>query len=75
LAGGWMYDSQFAGGVYYDSTNSASLSPSVGGEFALTPHAVRTQFGYQDMMMKNLPGDENFSVIKFKTVEKYLFNF
>lgn len=64
LAGGVMYDSQFAGGVYYDASTCANLNISVGGEFALTPHAVRTQFGYQDMTMKNLPGDENFSVIK-----------
>lgn len=64
LAGGVMYDSQFAGGVYYDASTCANLNISVGGEFALTTHAVRTQFGYQDMTMKNLPGDENFSVIK-----------
>lgn len=64
LAGGVMYDSQFAGGVYYDASTCANLNISVGGEFALTPHAVRTQFGYQDMTMKNLPGDKNFSVIK-----------
>lgn len=64
LAGGVMYDSQFAGGVYYDASTCANLNISVGGEFALTPHAVRTQFGYQDMTMKNLAGDENFSVIK-----------
>ena len=64
LAGGVMYDSQFAGGVYYDASTCANLNISVGGEFALTPHAVRTQFGYQDMTMKNLPGDKNFSVLK-----------
>ena len=64
LAGGVMYDSQFAGGVYYDASTCANLNISVGGEFALTPHAVRTQFGYQDMTMKNLPGDKNFTVIK-----------
>ena len=64
LAGGVMYDSQFAGGVYYDASTCANLNISVGGEFALTPHAVRTQFGYQDMTMKNLPGDANFSIIK-----------
>lgn len=64
LAGGVMYDSQFAGGVYYDASTCANLNISVGGEFALTPHAVRTQFGYQDMTMKNLPGDATFSVIK-----------
>lgn len=64
LAGGVMYDSQFAGGIYYDASTCANLNISVGGEFALTPHAVRTQFGYQDMTMKNLPGDENFSVLK-----------
>lgn len=64
LAGGVMYDSQFAGGVYYDASTCANLNISVGGEFALTPHAVRTQFGYQDMTMKNLPGDKNFSIIK-----------
>lgn len=64
LAGGVMYDSQFAGGVYYDASTCANLNISVGGEFALTPHAVRTQFGYQDMTMKNLPGDATFSVMK-----------
>lgn len=64
LAGGVMYDSQFAGGVYYDASTCANLNISVGGEFALTPHTVRTQFGYQDMTMKNLPGDKNFSIIK-----------
>jgi len=64
FAGGVMYDSQFAGGVYYDASTCANLNISVGGEFSLTPHAINTQFGYQDMMMKNLSGDENFSVLK-----------
>ena len=70
LAGGWMYDSQFAGGMYYDASNVANLNISVGGEFALTPHAVRTQFGYQDMMMKNLPGDTGFNVLSMTTNPK-----
>ncbi|MDX9744790.1 MAG: hypothetical protein RBT59_13290 [Arcobacteraceae bacterium] len=64
LAGGWMYDSQFAGSVYYDATTPANLNISVGGELSLTSHAINTQFGYQDITMKNLPGDDNFSVLK-----------
>jgi hypothetical protein len=64
LAGGWMYDSQFAGGVYYDASNAANLGLSVGGEFSVSPHAARTQFGYIDSTLKDLPGDSNFSVIK-----------
>ena len=64
LAGGFMYDSQFAGGVYYDASKVANLDISVGGEFKLTPHAVNTQFGYQDSTLKDLAGSANFSVLK-----------
>ena len=64
LAGGWLYDSQFAGSVYYDATTPANLNISVGGDLSLTPHAISTQFGWIDNLMKNLPGDENFSVLK-----------
>ena len=69
LAGGVMYDSQFAGGVYYDASTCANLNISVGGEFALTPHAINTQFGYQDSTLKNLAGDENFSVLKMQDIK------
>jgi hypothetical protein len=64
LAGGFMYDSQFAGGVYYDASTVGNLNISVGGEFKLTPHAVNTQFGYQDSTLKDLAGSANFSVLK-----------
>lgn len=64
LAGGVIYDSQYAGGVYYDGGTCANPTISVGGEFALTPHAINTQFGYQDMTLKDLAGSENFSVLK-----------
>lgn len=64
LAGGVMYDSQYAGGVYYDAGTCANPTISVGGEFILTPHAINTQFGYQDSTLKNLAGDENFSILK-----------
>lgn len=64
LAGGVMYDSQYAGGVYYDGGTCANPTISVGGEFTLTPHAINTQFGYQDMTLKDLAGSENFSIIK-----------
>jgi hypothetical protein len=64
LAGGWMYDSQFAGGVYYDASTCANLNISVGGEFSLTSHAINTQFGYQDSTLKDLAGSDNFSVLK-----------
>ena len=64
LAGGVMYDSQYAGGVYYDGGTCANPTISVGGEFTLTPHAINTQFGYQDMTLKDLAGSENFSVLK-----------
>lgn len=63
LAGGWMYDSQFAGSVYYDASTCANLDISVGGQLSLTPHAVRTQFGYVDSTLKDLAGSDNFSVL------------
>lgn len=64
LAGGVMYDSQYAGGVYYDAGTCANPTISVGGEFTLTPHAINTQFGYQDSTLKDLAGSENFSILK-----------
>lgn len=64
FAGGVMYDSQYAGGVYYDGGTCANPTISVGGEFTLTPHAINTQFGYQDTTLKDLAGSENFSVLK-----------
>ena len=64
FAGGWMYNSQFAGGVYYDGGTCANPTISVGGEFTLTPHVINTQFGYQDSTLKDLAGSENFSVLK-----------
>ena len=64
LAGGVMYDSQYAGGVYYDGGTCANPTISVGGEFALTPHAINTQFGYQDSTLKDLAGSENFNTIR-----------
>lgn len=64
FAGGVVYNSQFAGGIYYDASTCANLNISVGGDFSLTPHAISTQFGWIDTLMKNLPGDENFSVLK-----------
>lgn len=66
LAGGWMYGSQFAGDVYYDASTVGNLNISVGGEFKLTPHAINTQFGYQDSTLKDLAGSTNFSVLKTK---------
>lgn len=66
LAGGWMYGSQFAGDVYYDASTVGNLNISVGGEFKLTPHAISTQFGYQDSTLKDLAGSTNFSVLKNK---------
>lgn len=64
FAGGVMYDSQYAGGVYYDGGTCANPTISVGGEFTLTPHAINTQFGYQDTTLKDLAGSDNFSVLK-----------
>jgi hypothetical protein len=64
LAGGVIYDSQYAGGVYYDAGTCANPTISVGGEFYLSPQAINLQFGYQDTTLKNLAGDENFTVIK-----------
>ena len=64
LAGGVMYDSQYAGGVYYDGGTCANPTISVGGEFTLTPHAINTQFGYQDMTLKDLAGSENFNTFR-----------
>lgn len=64
FAGGVMYDSQYAGGVYYDAGTCANPTISVGGEFYLSPQAINLQFGYQDTTLKNLAGDENFTVIK-----------
>ena len=63
MAGGWMYASQFAGDVYYDATTVGNCNISVGGEFNLTPHAVQVNFGYIDTTMKNLAGNDNFSVV------------
>ena len=64
LAGGVMYDSQYAGGVYYDGGTCANPTISVGGEFTLTPHAINTQFGYQDSTLKDLAGSENFNTVR-----------
>lgn len=63
MAGGWMYASQFAGDFYYDATTVGNCNISVGGEFNLTPHAVQVNFGYIDTTMKNLAGNDNFSVV------------
>lgn len=63
MAGGWMYASQFAGDVYYDATTVGNCNISVGGEFNLTPHAVRVNFGYIDSSLKNIAGEDNFSVV------------
>lgn len=63
MAGGWMYASQFAGDVYYDATTVGNCNISVGGQFNLTPHAVQVNIGYIDTTMKNLAGNDNFSVV------------
>lgn len=63
MAGGWLYASQFAGDVYYDATTVGNCNISVGGEFNLTPHAIQTNFGYVDTTMKNLAGNDTFSVV------------
>lgn len=58
-----MYASQFSGDVYYDATTVGNCNISVGGEFNLTPHAVRVNFGYIDSSLKNIAGEDNFSVV------------
>lgn len=63
LAGGWMYNSQFAGGVYYDASNVRNSGICVGEEFSLSPHLVRTEFGFIDNTLKNLAGDSGFNVV------------
>lgn len=64
LAGGYMYDSQYAGGVYYDATTCANPDISVGGEFNMSPFAILSSFGFQDLTLKNLAGDDSFSILK-----------
>lgn len=64
LAGGWMYDSQFAGGVYYDASNAANLGLSVGEEFNVSPQSILENFGFVDATLKDLAGSSNFSVLK-----------
>lgn len=63
MAGGWMYASQFAGDVYYDAAKVGNCNISVGGEFSLTPHAIQINFGYVDTTLKNIAGEDNFSVV------------
>ncbi|WP_193209584.1 hypothetical protein [Aliarcobacter butzleri] len=63
LAGGWLYNSQFAGNVYYDATQVANTNISVGEEMNISKHLIRTEFGYIDSTLKNLPGDTGFSVL------------
>lgn len=70
LAGGWMYDSQFAGGVYYDAGNVANLGISVGDEFKVSPHLIGLEIGFIDNTMKNLPGDTGFNVLSMTTNPK-----
>jgi len=63
MAGGYLYASQFAGDIYYDATTPANCNISVGGEFSLSPHCIRTNIGYIDSTLKNLAGDDGFSVV------------
>lgn len=63
MAGGWMYASQFAGDVYYDAAKVGNCNISVGDEFSLTPHAIQINFGYVDTTLKNIAGEDNFSVV------------
>jgi|GEM_PF-2141475 len=63
MAGGYLYASQFAGNIYYDATTPGNCNISVGGEFNLSPHCIRTNIGYIDSTLKNLAGDDGFSVI------------
>jgi len=63
MAGGYLYASQFAGNIYYDATTPGNCNISVGGEFNLSPHCMRTNIGYVDSTLKNLAGDKNFSVV------------
>ncbi len=66
LAGGWLYNSQFAGNVYYDASQVANTNISVGEEMNISKHLIRTEFGYIDSTLKNLPGDVGFSVLKLQ---------
>jgi len=63
MAGGYLYASQFAGNIYYDATTPGNCNISVGGEFNLTSHCIRTNIGYIDSTLKNLAGDDGFSVV------------
>jgi len=67
MAGGYLYASQFAGNIYYDATTPGNCNISVGGEFNLSPHCIAINIGYIDSTLKNLAGDDGFSVVSMKS--------
>lgn len=63
MAGGKLYASQFAGDIYYEATTPGNLNISVGEPINISPLSVALNFGYIDSTLKNLAGDDGFSVV------------
>lgn len=63
MAGGKLYASQFAGDIYYEATTPGNLNISVGETMNISAMAIALNFGYIDSTLKNLAGDDGFSVV------------
>ena len=69
MAGGAIYNDIFAGGTFYDATQAPNTSCSVGELVQFGQNLIRLEFPYSNYAgeyNKNLAGDSDFSVLKFK---------
>lgn len=63
MAGGRLYQSQFAGDIYFDATKAPNTIFSVGEDFSLSKHALRINAPYSSFLPKNQAGSIGFDIL------------
>jgi hypothetical protein len=63
MAGGRLYQSVFAGDIYFDATKGPNTNFSVGESFSLSSHSLITNAPYSEFIPKNQAGTDRFSVV------------
>ncbi|PID47319.1 MAG: hypothetical protein CR967_04590 [Proteobacteria bacterium] len=63
MAGGSIYNGVFAGGNYFDASQSPDLGFSVGESYIMSEHAKRIHIPYVRFLPKNIAGVDGFSVL------------
>jgi len=62
MAGGRLYESQFAGNIYFDATTPPNTAFSVGEPFTLTDEAILIDAPYSKFLPLNQAGTDSFKI-------------